>query len=254
MGMNFGEIVKGARADALTQADAAMESLSTIASGLRMHETAARLTAARQALATDTFRLVVVGRFKAGKSTLLNALLGKLTHPVPGLPKGKGPLPVNSLPCTAALTIIHYAELTSVAMVRVDGKREPWSLARYLQEGRGRQTEAETEERFRDVQRFELGFPTELGQAGIMLVDSPGLDDVPQRTAITLQALEQCDAALVVYSSPALAGQGERQAANEVLASGTRVFTVINLWAPPADDELTEQEYEEQVRGFVWGR
>lgn len=52
----------------------------------------------RQQLMNDTFKVTVIGNFKSGKSTLINALLGQEI------------LPANALPTTAVITEIKYGE------------------------------------------------------------------------------------------------------------------------------------------------
>src|SRR5207253_457423 len=90
-------------------------------------------------------------------------------------------------------------------------------------------------------------FPAELCQSGVTLLDSPGLDDVPQRTAVTTQAIRECDAAVVVYRHDVFAGQSEREfVAQNLHATGTRVFTIVNLWGGRQPDD--------RLRGLVWNR
>src|SRR2546429_7149687 len=123
------------------RAKKAILELSVVAAGLDMKETAARLEQTADRLASDTFQIIVAGRFKNGKSTLLNALLGRTTRHVPELSVGRGPMPVGDLPCTATLTSIRYAEKPSIRAWGFDGSCEEWSLEKYQREGTGRQSE-----------------------------------------------------------------------------------------------------------------
>ena len=52
----------------------------------------------RERIETDTFKVMVVGEFKRGKSTFINALLGEQV------------LPVHSLPCTAVINEVKWSE------------------------------------------------------------------------------------------------------------------------------------------------
>jgi len=218
--------------------------LAAIAAGLDMKETAARLELTTERLASDTFQIIVTGRFKNGKSTLLNALLGRTTCQIPELGLGRGPMPVGELPCTATLTSIRYAERPSVRAWAFDGTCEEWSLEKYQREGTVRQSENETREFFRSIREFEMAFPAELCQSGVTLIDSPGTDDIPERTEVTRQAIGRCDAAIVVYRSDILAGEDERNFVRETLIrSGTRLFTVVNM----QDGRVADERY----RGFV---
>ena len=238
------QLLDQAHAQSKTRAHQAIIELASVAARLDMKETAARLEQTAQSLASDTFQIIVAGRFKNGKSTLLNALLGRTTRPVPELGVGRGPMPVGELPCTATLTSIRYAERPAVRAWGFDGTCEEWSLEKYQREGTVRQSEHETRAFFRTVREFEMAFPAELCQSGVTLIDSPGTDDIPERTEVTRQAIGRCDAAIVVYRSDILAGEDERKFVRETLTgSGTRLFTVINMQDGRAADE--------RFKGFV---
>ena len=148
-----------------TQAGKTILDLASLAASLDMKETAVRLEQTAERLASDTFHIIVAGRFNIGKSTMMNALLGRTTRPVPELGVGRGPMPVGELPCTATLTSIHYAERPSVRAWGFDGSSEEWSLEKYQREGTVRESESETREFFRKIREFEMGFPAELCQS-----------------------------------------------------------------------------------------
>jgi Dynamin family len=232
------------QAHSKARANKAIGDLASLAAGLDMKETMARLELTAERLASDTFHIIVTGRFKNGKSTLLNALLGPATCQVAELGVGRGPMPVGELPCTATLTSIRYAQRPSVRAWNFDGTSEEWSLEKYQREGTVRQSESETRDFFRSIREFEMAFPAELCQSGVTLIDSPGTDDIPERTEVTRQAIGRCDAAIVVYRSDILAGEDERKFVGETLVgSGTRLFTVVNMQDGRAADE--------RYKGFV---
>src|SRR5690349_15655162 len=125
-------MLEGAREQLTSQAGGAMDSLASVATALDMRETTARIKKIGERLKSDTFNLIVIGRFKNGKSTMMNALLGKPTVQVAEMDDASGPMPVDDLPCTATLTSIRYAEKPYVRVWRFDGKSEEWSLTKYL--------------------------------------------------------------------------------------------------------------------------
>ena len=156
-------------------------------------------------------------------------------------------MPASELPCTALLTSIQYAERPWVRAWAFDGSSAEWSLEKYQREGTVRQNESDTRDFFSKIREFEMGFPAELCQAGVTLIDSPGTDDIPERTEVTRHAIGKCDAAIVVYRSDVLAGEDERKFVEQTLTgTGTRVFTVVNLQDGRALDE--------RFKGFVWRR
>jgi len=81
---------------------------------------------------------------------------------------------------------------------------------------------------------------------GVIMLDSPGTSDMPKRTAYTAEAVKRSDAAIVVFSDKALAGQDEREfVQKEIIGSGTtRVFTVVNTYNPVT----------ERTKRFTWNR
>ena len=236
--------IKRRGTQAKTDAAAAIAGLTAVATDLDLSETAAQLTRTRERLLSDNFKLIVMGRFKNGKSTLLNALMGGVTAPVE-LAGHKGPMVVDDLPATATLTSVRYAEKPYVTAWHFDGTSERWPLSRYLRESTLEGTEKQNRDRFGHIQEFEMGFPARLCQAGVTIYDSPGLDEHDSRTLITRDATARCDAAIVVYRTTALMGRSELMDAANLVKDGTRIFTVINLDGRGVDDRL---------RGYVWNK
>jgi hypothetical protein len=104
----------------------------------------------------------VVGEFKQGKSSLVNALLGQ------------GVCPVDDDIATSANTFVRYAERPKVLVHRrVEGKAiveevPPASLPDFV-------TEGGNPENARHVERVEIGLPNPLLADGLVLVDMPGV-------------------------------------------------------------------------------
>lgn len=223
----------------------AIEGLATIADGLDMQETAAKLRETSANLASDTFNIIIIGRFKNGKSTLLNAMLGGTTQPVE-LYGNPGPQPVDSLPATPTLTCVKYADEPYVKAWLQGGGSEDWTFRRYLSESVLDADEEENARKFDKIDGFEMGYPAQLLQSGVMVYDSPGTDEHIRRTTITKNACQRCDAAIVVYRADVLMGRNEMLDATDLVADGTKVFTVVNMWDGRKSDD--------RFRRFVWNR
>jgi hypothetical protein len=233
------------RRQARRTADLAIRGLAEVADKLDMREIADNLHQAGEQLRSDTFKLIVMGRFKNGKTTLLNALLGGTTQPV-ALEGHKGPLPVDDLPATAILTGVRYAEKPYILAWGVDGKAKAWSFDRYFNESTLDADEAVNQRRFEAIREFEMGYPAQLCREGVQVYDSPGLDENSRRTLITREAAKTCDAAIIVYRSDTFAGQSELAETAPVIAEGTRVFTVVNRW--------NGRQVDDRLRSFVWNK
>ena len=222
-----------------------IDALGSIAATHGLEGTAAEFTRISASLKSGTFSMIVMGRFKNGKSTLINALMGGTTRPV-DLGGALGPMVVDDLPATAVLSKVSYADTPFIKAVDTDETVQQWTLAQYLRDSRiGSDTE-ENRLRFAKIKQFEVGFPARLCESNVILYDSPGLDENPIRTVVTMEAVRDCDAALMVFTTNALGGENELKDDAKVRNDGTRVFVVVNVFNNrPVDDRL---------RGYVWNK
>ncbi len=233
--------------EVINKASSEIKALADIAKRLDIPETASRFLQQDALLRSDTFNLIIAGRFKNGKSTLMNALLGRTTHPVHELKEGKGAMPEDDLPCTATLTSINYSEKPTVKVWKFDGSYEIWSLDKYVRESVLRDDNEENTRIFSKIRQFELGFPSELCKAGVTMLDSPGTDEHPKRTEVTIEAVERSDAAIVVYRSDVFGGKSwEEFAAKHLPKDRTRIFTIVNMFHG--------RQADERFKGFVWNK
>jgi len=244
-GPSLSEQITEARERAHNQADTAIEKLIKMADWLELRETSAGLARTAELLGSYTFNLMVMGRMKNGKSTLLNALMGGAEGAVPD-GYGEGLMAVGDLPTTAILTAVEYSERPYVRVVSVDGSTEEWSLERYHRDSVLGYDEEENKRVFEQIKQFQIGYPAVLCRAGVVVVDSPGTDDTAVRTMLTRDAARACDAAIRPYRSDALLSQNEMEEDQAVRQGGTRVFTVINRWGG--------RQVDERLRAFVWSR
>jgi len=225
------EMIRKARLLAMSEIAAPMESLAASATELALPHAAREIRSAITELREHRFRVMLVGGWNCGKSTLLNALsLGHLGD----MPQrdGRGPMPVDKIPHKAPLTAIRYAEVPSVNVHQVpdDGiaRVHVWTFDQYLKVAYLDPHDAE--DRFRDIMSFEVFYPAELCAQGVTLIESPWTEDHPGRTLLTHTELELCDAAIFVF------GFGGFYWANEIAAfhalagrSATKIFSVTNL-------------------------
>lgn len=150
----------------------------------RLSEALARLT--RQATV-----VCVVGEFKQGKSSLINAVLG-----------GEA-CPVDDDLATSAITVIAYRDSPQVVVHRrVNGK----AVAEVVdhRELRSYVTEAGNPDNERAVERVEIGIKHRLLASGLTLVDSPGMGSLGSgSSAATIAFLPYADA--LIFTSDASA-------------------------------------------------
>jgi GTPase SAR1 family protein len=178
-------------------------------------------------LEQDRFHLVVVGEFNHGKTTFVNALLGE------------GALPVGVTPTTATIHHIRWAEKPEATVVAASGERRsiPFEDARRFAVGGGASSE--------EVDYLEIGYPAELLKERIVLVDTPGVNDLSlQRADITYSYIPRADAVLFLLDAGQILKESERVFLNDKLlkASRDKIVFVITKW-----DLLSEGEQREAL-------
>jgi len=191
-----------------------------------------RIQATRRRIAEDDLYVVAIGEFKRGKSTLLNALIGR---PI---------LPVGVVPLTSVVTVLRREAERAVANLD-DGTEisiDPERLAEYVtEEGNpgNRQRLARV-----DVCLPELDLPRH-----VALIDTPGLGSVYESgTDHTLGFLPQLDVALVVLSVDQPLTEAEARLASRLRDQGAELLFVVNK-----TDYLTQPEIDEAL-AFVADR
>jgi small GTP-binding protein len=171
----------------------------------------------------------VLGEFKRGKSTFINALLAADL------------LPTGVLPLTAVATEVAYG-VQGATVLHLDGARHEIPLgeiADYVTEARNPQNELQ-------VDRVEVRMPAPLLEAGVVLVDTPGLGSVYQHnTEAGRAALLAADGAIVVLSADSPLSEQERELLNLLSERQARKFIVVNK-----ADHVDASELE-VVRRFV---
>ncbi len=193
---------------------------------------------------SDTFKIQVVGTFKNGKSTFINAILGEEV------------LPAYSLPCTAVINEVKYgptkravlhfrnplpkdlpssipaatmAHMRKHHMQNVPPMEIPYSqIESYVVIPMGedpRQMLLES-----PYEKVELFWPLMLLQQGVEIIDSPGLNEHATRTRVTTEYLSKADAVLFVMNAQALCSQEEMSfIENNMIPQGFEdTFFVVN--------------------------
>ncbi|NOZ87587.1 MAG: Dynamin family protein [Deltaproteobacteria bacterium] len=169
------------------------------------------------------FYLAVVGQFKRGKSTILNALLGDKL------------LPTSVLPLTAIPTFISHGSNSKEKIIRVvfeDKKAvehkvdEADEIKKLLDD---LVTECGNPENRKAIARVEIEYQGDLLKNGIVLVDTPGIGSTfEHNTKTTLEFLPKCDAALFVVSADPPLTEAEFDFLSQVKDRASRIFFAFN--------------------------
>jgi GTPase Era involved in 16S rRNA processing len=177
-----------------------------------------RLTDLRNRLAEGAFRLAVVGQFKRGKSTLLNALLGEALLPT-------GVLPLTSIP-----TILHYAPERRARVIFNNGRLEEQCgptevIAKVLQR---HVTERENPANRLGVTSVDVDVPAGFLGKGVAIIDTPGIGStILHNTRTAREILPACDAALFVLSPDPPITDAEVEYLKSVKEFAARIIFVL---------------------------
>ena len=181
-------------------------------------------------LEEERFNLVVLGEFNHGKTTFVNAVLGK---PV---------LPVGVTPTTAVIHHIGWADEPGATAVSMTGERRPLSLdelKRYAVDGLAGGGAGDP------IRHVEVGYPADILRSKVTLVDTPGVNDLNlQRAEITYSYIPRADAVLFLLDAGQILKESERIFLEERLLKRSRnkiVFVVNKV------DLLTEPERKEAL-------
>jgi len=181
--------------------------------------------------------VAVVGEFKRGKSSLINALLDTDV------------LPVGVLPLTAVPTVLERGD--PVCLVEfADGRREQHPLAEV---GRFVTEEANPGNTL-GVARVTARLHTPLLDEGVRLVDTPGVGSVHEHNTLVTDAyLPSLDAAVLVTSADPPISRAERAFLERVVEHAVRLFVVLNKadYLAPEELERTVAFTERVVRPVV---
>ncbi len=181
-----------------------------VAKGLLVNSFTEEAEKALKKLRQDRFRIAVIGEFSQGKSTLLNALLGEEIQPV------------RMSPCSVTVTVLRYGSKKKVTCHYKNGKSEEIPLEKYhekaamseeIAEGANYQQEPANSQ----IKEIVFEHPDlELCRNGVEIVDSPGLNENRDRTAITRQIIKDTDAIIFLTNASRLLTEGERELLEEL--------------------------------------
>ncbi|MBP3819831.1 MAG: dynamin family protein [Butyrivibrio sp.] len=199
-------------------------------------------------LESDTFKLLIVGEFSRGKSTFVNALLGRKI------------LPSSKNPTTAIISKIVYGEqpdyhifyrdeaeprrLSEAEFIKLTAPKEPdendlASVQEYIR----------VQEELDKIDFAQITYPLPFCQNGVEVVDTPGTNDLNTvRLDITYGYLAKADAVVLLLSATQPLSASEAEFLRErILGNQIQdIFFVISR-----KDELDGPEQEQSVVDFI---
>ncbi len=237
-----------------------LKEASAVTSGLNMSKEK-ELAELSDKTQNDTFKIMVTGTFKNGKSTLINALLGEEI------------LPAYALPCTAVINEVKYGTEKKAILYFRNPLPDPLpeklaeKAVRHMNKYKGKPIpplpipydEIEdyvvipmgADEKQMKLQspyeKVELFYPLEFLKNGVEIIDSPGLNEDETRTKVTMDYLGKVDAVLYVLNASAICAGDEMKFVQNDLKGNQfdSVFFVVNRF-----DQIRSRE-QPQIRQYA---
>jgi len=182
----------------------------------------------KKKLLEEQLQVVVMGEFKRGKSTLINALVGE---PV---------LPMAAIPLTSVVTVVRYGPARAARVEFQDGRVEAIAVdqvADYVAEDRNPKNR-------KGVGRVVVEVPTAFLREGIYLVDTPGVGSVYRHnTEVAQRYLPEADAIVLVLTVDPPISQSELEFLHSIRRWAKRLYVVLNK-----TDYLGPAELQQSVR------
>ncbi|MEM3431961.1 MAG: dynamin family protein [Candidatus Bilamarchaeaceae archaeon] len=172
-----------------------------------------KLDRLKKNIENESFTLAIVGQFKRGKTTTINAILGNNL------------LPTAVLPLTSVITTIHYGAQLKIRVIFEDNKQmeiKKGEIEQYV-------TEKLNPKNVKKVQRVDIEAPSNFLAHGVTLVDTPGIGSIyKHNTDVAFSFLPEADAIIFVLSADPPISEAECQFLEESAKYAYKFFFVLN--------------------------
>ena len=186
------------------------------------------------------YRVAVIGEFKRGKSSLINALIGASV------------LPTDVIPLTAAITRLTYGTERKIIVHYKNGDDQEKTLDELMDYATkydsGKEAVASS------VREIEVRYPSVLCKNHIEILDTPGLNDNESMSEVTLSILGDVDAAIVVISATAPLSMTEQNLIVDLIRrEGIRHLVFVVTFLDTLFDEEEKDRLLELIRSRLTG-
>lgn len=226
-----------------------------LAHSLQLDDIEKKLGFEEKQLEKEKFTVVVVGEFSRGKSTFVNAMMGKKI-----LPSSKEPTTniINKIVYGENATYTLYykdnttKDITKKEFDHIKAQSENNRVEKLVRTARAAvdkiKNPTSNENPFSDIQYAKITYPLDFCKNNVEVVDTPGTNDLNRaRIEITYEYLNQAEAAILILGADQALSKSEYTFLKErVLGNHIKdVFIVINY-----KDQLTPTE-EQKVFQYV---
>lgn len=231
----------------LDEFESALQNMCDITRELNMNIATEKAHDILSRLKNDAFHLVIVGEFSRGKSTFVNALLGRRI------------LPASKKSTTAIISKIVYGD-TPDYYIHFKGKQTPKRLSeneflKLTAPSEPDKTDAKQVEEANKQQEYidtidyaEIFYPLPFCRDNVEIIDTPGTNDLNVgRMKITYEYLSNADACVLLLSAGQPLSKSEKEFLLQHLNKVDDIFFIISR-----KDELKGNKNEErEVLEFI---
>jgi GTP-binding protein EngB required for normal cell division len=208
-------------------------------SGCVRDETARSLATVKSKLDEEAFNLVILGQFKRGKSTFINALLGENI------------LPTAIVPLTSVVTILRYGAELKIEVRYHDDRIEVIALPdlpSYI-------TERGNPQNKKSVKEVTVFYPSEYLKGGVRIIDTPGVGSVYRHnTDVAYNYLPYVDAGIFIISADPPLSESELQFLKDIRGFVDKLFFAMNKIDQVSDEDRRESlEFTARILEQVLG-
>lgn len=212
--------------------------LHEFAANLSLNGTVETIEAALKDIEQHSFRIAVVGEFRRGKSTFINALLGKAI------------LPSDILPTSATLNRVTYGLTPKIHIKFKATEGQPERVEEIPLEQIANYVTKLTPEAAAMAATIEeavVTYPASYCKNNVDIIDTPGLSDEENLTAVTKSVLPKVHAAIMVIMATAPFSESEAQFLDYLLEQNLSkvIFVVSGI------DRIEEEEDRVRVVGHI---
>lgn len=188
----------------------------------------AELSRIRANLQSEKFRLVILGQFKRGKTTFINAFLGSEV------------LPTDVIPVTAVITEIQFKE-SAGARIHFFHKKP---LDAPLSQLHSFISESENPKNRKNIDKVDVFHFAPILAEGLTLVDTPGVGSIHEHNSrLTREYIPRADAAVFLLSADPPITETEQSFLKSIAPYVPQIFFILNK-----KDYLTEDNLKKVIR------
>lgn len=225
----------------VAEVNTALSQMGKLCDQLELTENKKAIENSRHKLKSHKFSVGIMGEFKRGKSTVINALLGREI------------MPADILPATATMNRVTYDLQPHAQVIKNDGsviEIPVDQISDYVTK-----TNDENAKRAEMVDEAIVYYPCQFCQNGVDIVDTPGLNDDERMDKISEEIIPKLDAVIMVIVPGAPFSKSEAEfVRNKLMGSdlGRLMFLVNKIdTIRPKERERAVEDIKKRIQTAV---